>query len=89
MPLGARKSTLPLRSWGPGEWKSKTWVGWGVINDKIVLCMDSLSLAALTQVVIWADGTLVPSSNHFSITPITDNARMFLRWNISCWFAVT
>lgn len=45
-------------SLGPGEEESR--VDMGVINHEVMLRVDSLGLAALTQVIVWTHSTLVP-----------------------------
>lgn len=61
----------------------------GVIHHEVMLRVDSLGLAALTQVIIWALSTLVPSSDHFTLASIADDSRMLLHGSISRWFVTT
>lgn len=85
-------STWPrgtLGSWGPGEGESISRVNRCVIHHEVMFRVDSLGLAALTQVIIWALSTLVPSSDHFTLASIADDSRMLLHGSISRWFVTT
>lgn len=74
-------------SWGTAEGEAKS-LGWGIIHNEVVLSVDSLRLACLTQVIIRTDSALVPPSNHFSFAAITDNSWMLLGRDISTWIAI-